>query len=312
MLIVLPISFSDAKKIPSALERAFGVFSPGAGHTLLVIGSPNVSSSVNEAAQNLSKHFAGNASTYIFDLDCDLGWPTGCNYYFQQAAWYVGSNYNEPWLWYEVDTTPTRAGWLDEIDKAVHALQAEAIREERKVPRYFGCSEPTCLEYQGALMSDAGRQMAAVGVYPSNMDDVLSLRAVSATNIVWNSFLRWYVMADFAELPLIQNNWRTEKYARVPPDNEIGCMSCANWAWDVHFNKPIGPEVALVHGCKDGSLLDTLIQAQTPETPESKYWTDYTEPTREQKAEKVLAAQRELVGATTKEARPIPASYRRK
>ena len=97
-------------------------------------GSPNVSSTVNEVAQALSKHFAGNASTYIFDLDCELGWPGACNYYFQQAAWHVGSDYGEPWLWYEADTTPTRAGWLDEIENAVHAIKAEAQREGRPVP----------------------------------------------------------------------------------------------------------------------------------------------------------------------------------
>ena len=234
------------------------------------------------------------------------------NYYFQQAAWYVGSNYDEPWLWYEVDTTPTRAGWLDEIDKAVHALQAEAKREGKKIPRYFGCSEPACLEFQGALMPEAGRQMAAVGVYPSNMEDVLSLRAVSATNIIWNTFLRWYVMPYFAELPLIQNNWRTVKY-HITPDGNIQSESVANWAWDVHFNKPVNSHAALIHGCKDGTLLNALIEGQKPleEQQRSEYWTDFKEPTQERKIEKVLEAQRELVGAI-KEPKPIPASYRRK
>jgi hypothetical protein len=97
---------------------------------------------------------------------------------------------------------------------------------------------------------------------------------------------------------LIQNNWRTAKYAHVPPDDAIGCMSVANWAWDVHFNKPIGPEVVLVHGCKDGTLLEVLTEAQKPEVPESEYWTDFKEPTREQKAAKALSAHRKLVEMT--------------
>ena len=125
-------------------------------------------------------------------------------------------------------------------------------------PRYFGAIEPACLEYQGALMPNAGTQMAAVGVYPPNMEDVLSLRAISATNIPWYTFLRWYVMERFAELRLIQNNWQTARYRRQE-DGTITCDSVAKWAWDIHFNHPITPEAALVHGCKDGSLLEVLL-----------------------------------------------------
>lgn len=307
MLIVIPVSFSDAKAIP-VLEKAFEIFPPGSGHRLLTIGSPNVSGSVEETAQNLSKHFAGNASTYIFDLDCDMGWPTACNYYFQQAAWFIGSNYDEPWLWYELDTTPTRAGWLDEIEDVVKALIVDAQNQSKPAPRYFGVSEPTCIEYQGTLMPNAGKQMATVGVYPANMDDVLSLRAISATNIVWNTFLRWYFMPWFAELPQIQNNWQTAKY-RLGKDGAIESESVARWAWDVHFNKPLRQEAALVHGCKDGSLLDILIAMQVPDDSHKEYYTDYKEPTREEKAEKVVDAHRKL---TEKVVKPIPASYRRR
>ena len=226
-------------------------------------------------------------STYIFDLDCDMGWPTACNYYFQQAAWFIGSNYDEPWLWYELDTTPTRSGWLDEIEDVVKVLMADAQNQGKRPPRYFGVSEPACLEYQGTLMPNAGKQMAAVGVYPSNMDDVLSLRAISATNIVWNTFLRWYFMPWFAELPLIQNNWQTAKY-RLGKDGAIESDSVARWAWDVHFNKPIAPRGgarARLQGRKPPRYPDH--GSRSPMTP-TEYWTDYKEPTREEKAEKVM------------------------
>ena len=223
MLLVIPVSLSDYKSIAARREGIRGLFLPGAVTELLVIGSPNVSSQVKQAAQNLSKHFAGNASTYIFDLDCDMGWPTACNYYFQQAAWHIGGNYDEPWLWYEIDTTPTRAGWLDEIENEVHELKAAGAERRRQIPRYFGVSEPACLEYQGTLMPNAGRQMAAVGVYPADMDDVLSLRAVSATNIIWNTFLRWYVMASFrraASLSRTTGGPRNTGVQRMTDDRE--------------------------------------------------------------------------------------------
>jgi hypothetical protein len=60
----------------------------------------------------------------------------------------------------------------------------------------------------------------------------------------------------------------------------------AKWAWDVHFNTPIRPEAALVHGCKDGTLLDLLIEAPPPPPTQSD---------RDEKVSKVLAAHRKLI-----------------
>ncbi len=292
MLLVLPVSLSDHKTLPS-VEKAFEAFPPGSGHKLLVVGSPNVEQHVKQAAQNLCGHFAGNAATYIFDLDCEFGWPTACNTYFQQVAFYLGSSGEDyPWLWYELDTTPTRAGWLDEIENEVHFLTAEAQSAGVYPPRYFGAIEPARLEYQGTLMPNAGKQMAAVGVYPSNMNDVLSLRAISATNIPWYTFLRWYVTARAAELPLIQNNWQTARYHREE-DGTIASDSVAKWAWDIHFNDPVGPEVALVHGCKDGSLLDLYLSDLI--VNESDLESLPPAPTPAERVGKVLDARQRLV-----------------
>jgi hypothetical protein len=289
MLLVLPVSLADYKSLPT-LERAFEMFPPGSGHKLLVVGSPNVSRQVRNAAQALSGHFSGNSSTYIFDLDCPLGWPTACNTYFQQVCFYLGSTgQDDSWLWFEIDSTPTRAGWLDEIENTVHFEKGNAQREGHNPPRYFGVKEPARLEYQGALAPDAGDQMAAVGVYPMNMDDVLSLRAISSTNIVWYTFLRWYVMPHFAGLPLIQNNWQTARYRRAP-DGGLICESVAKWAWDIHFNKPIRSGAVLVHGCKDGTLLDCLMEGPVLEP--------VSEPTRAEKVGKALLAHRKLVEMT--------------
>jgi hypothetical protein len=289
MLLVLPVSLADYKSLP-AVERAFAMFPPGSGHKLLVVGSPNVAKQVKETAQSLCGHFAGNGSTYIFDLDCAMGWPTACNTYFQQVAFYLQSKEADgSWLWFEIDSTPTRSGWLDEIENAVHFEKGSAQREARNIPRYFGVSEPARLEHQGALQPSAGDQMAAVGVYPFDMDDVVSLRAISATNVVWYTFLRWYVMPHFKELPLIQNNWQTARYRRAI-DGGTECDSVAKWAWDVHFNLPIGPEVALVHGCKDGTLLDLLTEGPPVEV--------VSESTRAEKVSKAVAAHRKLVELT--------------
>ena len=285
MVCVIPVSLSDRKFIPW-MEKAFAMFPPGSGHRLLVVGSPNVTSDVNALAQSLSGYFAGAAQTYIFEDDSNLGWPTACNYYAQQTAFYLLSILaaDELWLWLELDSTPLRAGWLDDILAGCHQAQMMARRAGKPDPQFFGARERTCLESHGALMAyeEAGEQMAAVGVYPADMAlRVITLRTVTATNIPWYTFVRWYVMEEFADLPLIQNNWRTSTYIRMP-DGTISCRSLANWAWDVHFNANVRADAVLLHGCKDGTLLELLAAPaesvkQEPTkapAPDAEYWTD--------------------------------------
>ena len=282
MLVVIAVSQSDTKLITQT-EQAFEIFPPGAGHNLLVVGSPEVEEQVCGLGQSLSKHFAGHAQHFIFDGDNNQGWPTACNFYFQSTAFYIPTllSSGESWLWYELDTTPVREEWLDRIALAVDAAKAEALHENRPPPSYFGVREKTHLELGGRLMpsDEAGFQMAAVGVYPGDMSGrVVTLPTVTATNQPWYTFIRWYTAYEgFHPLPLIQNNWRTAAYERVA-DGTIKCQSRANWAWDVHFNNDIAPETVLLHGCKDGSLFELLAAehevVKEEDIPVEGYWTD--------------------------------------
>ena len=82
------------------------------------------------------------------------------------------------------------------------------------------------------------------------------------------------------------------------PGGRIESESIANWAWDVHFNKKVKPEAALVHGCKDGTLLDALLAAQKPKSTVSEpHWTDAKEASHEEKATKAMEARSKLLKA---------------
>jgi hypothetical protein len=297
MLVVIPVSQSDVKLIAQT-EQAFEIFPPGSGHSLLVVGSPEVEEEVQQLAQSLAQHFAGHSNTFIFDGDNNQGWPTACNFYFQSVAFQIPNVLapGESWLWYELDCTPVRENWLDEIAQAVETAKTDALRENRQPAFYFGVREKTHLELGGRLMpaDEAGFQMAAVGVYPSEMSGlVVTLPTITATNQPWYTFIRWYVAYDFFHpLALIQNNWRTAAYERVA-DGTIKCQSRANWAWDIHFNKDIAPETVLVHGCKDGSLLELFAAehelVKEEGIPVQDYWTD-AGPEPPEKQEEVEAA----------------------
>jgi hypothetical protein len=285
MLLCVPVSLSDRKLIET-VEKSFEIFPPGSGHKLLVVGGPSVYGEVHEAAQRLSRFFAGAAATFLFEMDNNEGWPTACNFYAQQTAFYL-QNFLRPeeqWLWFELDTTPVRSNWLDDISRAVDQQYVIAARENRPRPLYFGVREPTRLGEGGNLMpaAEAGEHMAAVGVYSAILaSQALTIRTVAATNVPWYVFIRWYVAYDyFAPLALIQNNWRTANYERSD-GGKIVCDSVVNWAWDIHFNQDIAPETVLVHGCKDGSLMELLAfeheSMKEEGIPVEEYWTDAPE-----------------------------------
>lgn len=257
MLLVLPVSQSDSHLIPNA-EKSFALFPPGAGHKLVVVGSPNVAEEMNRLSGSLSQYF-NEASVHFFDNDNFLGWPSACNYYFQQACFHIAT-YNVPWFWYELDCTPLKEGWLSVIEA-----------EYNEGPGGFlGCLEQTYRGFDGRLLDgqDAGQHMAACGVYPGDITGtVVPLRGVSETDVVWWNFLQWYIAPVTRHTHLIQNNYKTHNYRKE--DGEIVCDSCNNWAWECHYNKPINPKAVILHGCKDGSLfklLDPIVYGHTIQT----------------------------------------------
>lgn len=247
MLLVVPISQSDKHLIPNT-ERAFELFPPGNKHELLVVGTPNVKPDVESLVGFLAKYFDLSAA-HNFDQDNYLGWPSAPNYYFQQVCFHVAP-LDTPWFWFELDCTPLRAGWLSAIESEYN----DGLRT------FMGVVERTYRGFDGKLLdeADGGNHMAACGVYPGDITgSVVPLRGVSSTDIPWWSFLQWYIAPYARHTNLIQNNYKTKNYHKE--DGKIVCDSCNNTAWGNHYNNPISDKAALVHGCKDGSLLKLLI-----------------------------------------------------
>lgn len=330
MLLIIPVSRSDKQLIPNA-EKAFELFPPGNGHSLLVVGSPNVAAEMGELSGLLSKYFTGSGA-YLLDHDSFLGWPGACNYAFQQTCFHLRGQ--GPWLWFELDATPIKENWLSTIEEAYKSGSS----------RFMGCLERTYRGFNGELLSeeDGGKHMAACGVYPPDAaDTIVPLKGVSETDIPWWSFLQWYIAPFCSHTNLIQNNYKTENY-RVEKTitdqdgercylngekrvghflREIICDSCNNTAWDNHYNNRISHDAVLVHGCKDGSLLEMLtpqIKCQVPTESEaaslSEAFSQLKELGAEQKTLPPEAAKiiEDNFWELTKPDKPEPRSYRRK
>jgi hypothetical protein len=192
--------------------------------------------------------------------DNNYGWPMACNHYFQQACYHLRNDEElDAFLWFELDTTPITDNWLDILSAEYYADTTKAVKEKREPLLYFGAKERNYEGRNGELLpeSAAGSRMAPVGIYSTEICHAPVLSSLSATTRHWSSVIQWYTVPSLNDSKSIQNNWRTKNYRKEKGD--VVCDSIANLAWDIHFNNPIHEDAVLVHGCKDGSLINLLL-----------------------------------------------------
>ena len=99
--------------------------------------------------------------------------------------------------------------------------------------------------------------MSSVGVYSTEICNSPVLSSLSLTGRHWTSVIQWYIIKELNDSKLIQNNWRTNNYKKH--NDSIVCDSISNSAWDIHYNKPINNDCVVIHGCKDESLFNLLL-----------------------------------------------------
>lgn len=257
MKLVIPISKHDRHLISDFLQ-AIEVFPIGGDHDLLIVAAKEVEQDAIELQKKIGHLFKSTDMVVIPDVM--LGWPMSCNYFFQQACIHLRKDKNlDAFFWFELDTTPVSPNWLDAISKEYYADTTIALKDKRKPFMFLGAKERVYEGRNGELIPEsvAGHRMAPIGVYSSTICFAPVLNSLSKTNRHWTHVIQWYVCKSLNVSKLIQNNWRTKNYRKE--DKKIVCDSTANLAWDIHWNKPLNKSAVLVHGCKDGSLLNVLL-----------------------------------------------------
>lgn len=266
MLLVIPFSASD-KNLAPTVQEAFQAFPPGADHELLVIAYPNVRDEAVVFQQSLSKYFR-NTFLHVLHGDNQYGWPYAMNELFQAAALKAQHLLAQGgcWLWFEMDSTPTQPNWLTTLQTAYFADSLAAQREGRQMKRFMGVRERALRTFNGELVAaeQAGTIMAAVGVYPPDFATSASaiIKVIPTGNLPFYLSLQWYTAKSLQETPLIQNNKDTLNYRKE--EGKIVSDSRANNPWNIHWNNPVRDEAILIHGCKDGSLLATILEKVEP------------------------------------------------
>lgn len=257
MKLVIPISQSDRELLPN-LYAAFDKYENTPDHDLLVVGSHSVQADVDTAVEQLRGKF--DTVDKLIIPDNNYGWPMACNHYFQQTCYHLRNDEElDAFLWFELDTTPITDNWLDILSAEYYADTTKAVKEKREPLLYFGTKERNYEGRNGELLpeSAAGSRMAPVGIYSTEICHAPVLSSLSATTRHWSSVIQWYTVPSLNDSKSIQNNWRTKNYRKEKGD--VVCDSIANLAWDIHFNNPIHEDAVLVHGCKDGSLINLLL-----------------------------------------------------
>lgn len=249
MLLVFPVSKADlhlATLLAGHLEALGGL----GRHKLLLVGTLQTKEEAAALRDRLAPLFA-EAALFVPSSECELGWPQSANHLWSRTVSYLQHTGNqEAWYWFEADNTPIREDWLDAIE--------EEYNQSGKP--YLGAVQVTRMldRATGQFVKAEGEHVIGTGVYPRDFSTRSLLwsyvRTDDGPNVEpFDVYLRHEIRPQTAVSKLIHNNWRTQNY-EIGPKGEIYCDPID----DLSVYGPVPAAAAVVHGCKDGSLLEAL------------------------------------------------------
>jgi hypothetical protein len=250
MLVVIPVSSADAALTPdfSAVLRHFGPYS---GHEALVVVRPSDQSHGEKLWKSLDGLF-DKCELHVFSQDGPIGWPKGPNFYWGTTCHHLQFERGNklPWLWMELDSTPLRKGWLDDIETEYNMA---------KMP-FLGVLETTHATDAEGNRKEMGRHLVGVAVYPPNIGDYSTLCSYAARmDMAFDVLCQWELVPRSHNSKLFQHGFRTQSYRR----NAGGLFQGEdnnNFPNGIRFDAEIRPDAALFHGCDDGSLARAVLK----------------------------------------------------
>lgn len=179
------------------------------------------------------------------------GWPDGPNQAFFAAAEAVFKRFpKECWLWLEADCVPIRQQWLDHIGNEY---------------RFCGKTILGAIENAfDAASKPNGEHVTGVAVYPGDfIAKCAPLRTIitatehyrksGALPPAFDVYLAPYTLPNVARTQTIRHYWKSDQFTEAK-NGKVYCR----------FKLPYGAsnvvdmDAALIHGCKDMSLLDIV------------------------------------------------------
>lgn len=240
MLVVIPVSASDAKILEDfcTAVKKMGPYE----HDVLFVARPSDISHLAEASDRLRGVFRGEEA-HLFAEDGPRGWPHGPNFYWHQTILHLEKIGNsDAWIWLEMDCTPLRVGWLDEL--------AVEYRECGK-PFLGMFGESTAVGKRGNVML-LSKHLVGVAIYPPRICDYLKIYEHDEFGVAFDYLYQCDMIPQSHESNLMQHGFRTKMFHAS--EGVIKCYDASNLPEGKRHDRPVNPRIALHHGCVDGSL----------------------------------------------------------
>jgi len=274
MRIVVPVSRFDTHLLQGWINVVQHL-KCGYQHQLHFVLPQSIREYADKAKEELAAFF-DTVTIHALQVEPQGGWPVGPNAQFYACAQIMGNEPRNPWFFCELDCKPIRANAFD-------ALAARYVNAG--VP-FFGSVGPTPHRDNntGKIVNSpegpSDVMVSGVAIYPGDMANRQNIKPLmddfmkgpDSANAPWDIYLR-YAMRSYgiAHTDLIGNCWNTVNY-RIE-GGQIACdpnssheVYAQNPTWEPRKgNNKVHPEAVVIHGCKDDSLDQLILNDQIPE-----------------------------------------------
>lgn len=235
--VALPICNKDAEL---AIKHAkwMGETCPAIGYDAVVSADfDTLGNYLKECVGHLHKVFS-SVSVFRYQCGSTCSWPHGANVAFKYTSKHMQKTSNGPWLWLEADAVAIRKSWLDEL-QAAYDIAGKL--------------------FMGPIVPGMGH-MNGVGIYPKDTPTFIpnALR-IENQNLAWDSIMKEEMIWECHNAePLIQHVWGI-----VGGDIHPVLGEAPTFDDQSKIERWLKPQAALFHRCKDGSLIDRLLERRS-------------------------------------------------
>jgi len=246
MIIVVPVSVTDDEVVDDFI-RVFNLFGPYENHELVVVSRPADHVHGRRVYRDIKDNKFKKTMHWSFDVDGRRGWPGGPNHYWLESYNFLRNEYGnttEPWLFLEMDMTPIKKNWADELEK-------EWTESDKP---FMGNLSWTTTTTEDQEIINLCQHLVGAAIYPPNLDE----------------YSKIYSKVVFRTCNYKRYKNEAGKYIVQGEDRE-------QWPDPNYtFSHPINVgEAVLIHGCNDGSLARLVYEDITGEKIDTPVSVEY-------------------------------------
>lgn len=274
LTIVIPVSQADVSRL-SPLVEVMEFLGGLQKHAILICSAPSCHQQASEAAGRL-RTLCPNVAVESLPREPEQRGRFGAfNMIFRDSVEILSKRGNKnPWMWWEVDVTPIRAGYADRLELEYHQKGMPFMGVRRKGSDTIRGANGEKLDVNDPRVQ--GDYMVAVGIYPPNFKDysVMYKYPDSSGAMPTDVVIRHEVNKHLHGTQLIGHHYKTCNYRR-----EGGKIVCDDFELGEGFPSYAGAvnEMAfVVHGDKSGSLAALVLNEAPSNVTESGIQTQTT------------------------------------